>query len=73
MRSVRLLQLILCLCLSTYAIGQDYVYATGSPTFGVNIPVENGFINVTNGNLHLEFSLATHKARRTKTERKTCE
>ena len=43
--------------------GQSYIYATGNPSFGVNIPVENGFINVTNGNLHLELSLASHKQR----------
>ena len=30
---------------------------------GVNIPVENGYINVTNGNLHLEFPLAQHPQR----------
>jgi len=29
----------------------------------MNIPVENGFINIANGNLHLEFSLAAHKQR----------
>jgi RHS repeat-associated protein len=45
------------------AAGQDYVYATGNPMFAVNIPVENGFINVANGNLHLEIPLATHKQR----------
>ena len=41
----------------------DYVYATGSPNFSVNIPVQNGFINVANGNLHLEFPLAGSKQR----------
>src|SRR5215469_10966181 len=45
------------------AIAQSYLYATGNPTFGVNIPVENGFINITNGNLHMEFHLATMKQR----------
>jgi RHS repeat-associated protein len=64
MRTARLLQLLfLCLSLSDSAFAQDYVYATGNPSFGVNVPVENGFINVTNGNLHLEFPLATHKQR----------
>jgi len=63
MRTVRLL-LLTCLCLiSSYAVSQDYLYATGNPSFGVNIPIENGFINVSNGNLHLEFPLATHKQR----------
>jgi hypothetical protein len=44
---------------------QDYIYATGSPTFGVNLPVENGFVNVTNGNLHIEIPLASHEQRGT--------
>ncbi|GGG75787.1 RHS repeat-associated core domain-containing protein [Edaphobacter dinghuensis] len=54
------------LCLLTIcrpAISQDYLTATGNPSFSVNIPVENGFINVANGNLHMEFPLATHKQR----------
>lgn len=42
---------------------QDYVYAIGSPAFGVNIPIENGYINVANGNVHLEFPLAQHSQR----------
>jgi RHS repeat-associated protein len=44
-------------------MSQDYLTATGKPSFSVNIPVENGFINVANGNLHMEFPLATHKQR----------
>jgi RHS repeat-associated protein len=47
------------------AFAQDYVSATGNPSFAVNIPVENGFINISNGNLHLEFPLATHAQRGT--------
>jgi YD repeat-containing protein len=42
---------------------QSYLNDIGSTSYGVNIPVENGFINVSNGNLHLEFSLATHPQR----------
>ncbi|MFP5236004.1 MAG: RHS repeat-associated core domain-containing protein [Acidobacteriota bacterium] len=44
---------------------QDYLYSTGSPTWGMQIPVENGFINVNNGNIHFEISLATHQQRGT--------
>ncbi len=40
-----------------------YLNATGSPTFSVNIPVPNGFINVANGNLHMEIPLSTLKQR----------
>jgi len=37
----------------------SYLNDTGGTSYGVNIPVENGFINVSNGNLHLEFPLAS--------------
>jgi RHS repeat-associated protein len=63
MRIARLF-LSICLCLITgRSFAQDYIYATGNPSFAVNVPVENGFINITNGNLHMEFPLATHKQR----------
>jgi RHS repeat-associated protein len=42
---------------------QSYLNDVGSPVYGVTIPVENGFIDVSNGNLHLEFPLATHPQR----------
>jgi hypothetical protein len=55
---------VFCLfALSVTAKAQDYLFATGNPTFSVNIPVENGYINVANGSLHLEFPLANHKQR----------
>lgn len=65
MRTTRLIRLLfLCLNLfPAYALAQDYVYAVGNTPFGVNIPIENGFINVANGNLHMEFPFATHKQR----------
>jgi YD repeat-containing protein len=63
-RTVRLIRCVaLCLSVSFTAKAQDYLNAVGNPSFSVNIPVENGYINVTNGNLHLEFPLATHKQR----------
>jgi RHS repeat-associated protein len=64
-RFVPLLCLLATCLVSTSldAFAQDYVSATGTPSFAVNIPVENGFINLTNGNLHLEFPLATHPQR----------
>jgi RHS repeat-associated protein len=49
---------------STFVAAQSsYLNAAGNPSFSVNFPVENGFINLANGNLHLEFPLATHKQR----------
>jgi hypothetical protein len=45
------------------AAAQDYVYATGNPNFGVNYPVPGGYINVTNGNVHVTIPLGTFKQR----------
>src|ERR1700740_800556 len=42
---------------------QNYLYATGNPTFSTQIPIENGFINVNNGDIHIEIPLATHAQR----------
>ena len=45
------------------AIAQDYVYATGSPTFGVNYPISNGNIDISNGNVHITIPLGTFQQR----------
>jgi len=52
---------ILCLALGLPAamLGQNYVYQTGSPAFSTQIPIEHGFIDVNNGDVHLEFPIAT--------------
>ena len=42
---------------------QSYVYATGIPSFSTQIPIENGVINVNNGEIHIEIPLATHAQR----------
>ncbi len=60
--------LILLLCavfvlLSLPSRAQDYVYATGNPNFGVNYPIPGGYINVTNGNVHITIALGTFKQR----------
>ena len=47
------------------ARAQDYVYATGNPNFGVNYPIPGGYINVTNGNVHITIPLGTFKQRGT--------
>jgi len=49
----------LLLWMTSRSYGQDYIYATGHPSFATEIPVENGFINVGNGNLHLEIPLSS--------------
>jgi RHS repeat-associated protein len=53
-----LLTIILAL-LNPRASAQNYLYGTGSPTWGVNIPIENGFINVANGEVHIEIPIAS--------------
>ena len=35
-----------------------YVYQTGSPTFSTQYPIEHGYINVNNGDVHLEIPIA---------------
>jgi RHS repeat-associated protein len=37
----------------------QYIYETGAPTFTTSEPVELGFINVSNGNLHLQVPLTS--------------
>lgn len=62
--AVRLLVAASVLVLAVDAFAQqNYVYSAGSPTFSTTIPVQNGFINISNGNLHLEFGLASHPQR----------
>lgn len=41
----------------------SYLYSIGSPTWGTQIPIENGYIVVNNGEVHLKISLATHPQR----------
>jgi RHS repeat-associated protein len=59
--------LLICLLVAstvTPAVhSQNYVYATGNPSFSTQIPIENGFINVNNGEIHMEIPLATHTQR----------
>src|ERR1700756_2096883 len=42
---------------------QTYLQNVGVPAFATNIPVENGFVNAANGNLHLEIPLGTFPQR----------
>jgi len=45
------------------ARAQTYLQNIGIPTFTTQLPVENGFINAANGNLHLEIPLASYPQR----------
>jgi len=42
---------------------QSYLQNIGVPTFTTKLPVENGFINAANGNLHLEIPLGSFPQR----------
>ena len=42
---------------------QDYLAQPGIPSFTTSEPVEAGFINLANGNLHLEIPLASYPQR----------
>jgi RHS repeat-associated protein len=39
--------------------GQSYIQNVGSPKFSTKIPVENGYIDASNGRLHLEIPLGS--------------
>jgi RHS repeat-associated protein len=51
------------LCLSGTPVHAQYTTATGTPTFTAAMPVEMGFVNVANGNLHIEIPLASFPQR----------
>jgi RHS repeat-associated protein len=53
----------LLLTLTIKANAQDYVNGTGVPAFTTAQSVELGFVNVANGNLHLELPLSSHPQR----------
>src|SRR5947209_8287355 len=53
------LVVVVSAALSAASAAQSYIYATGSPSFSTLEPVELGFIDVANGNLHLEIPLAS--------------
>src|SRR5262244_2102825 len=38
---------------------QDYSLQTGSPAFTTALPVELGYVNIGNGNVHLEIGLSS--------------
>lgn len=59
-----LMGILLAFCLTSFQVqAQDYMYATGNPNFGVNYPIPGGYINVTNGNVHITIPLGTFKQR----------
>jgi RHS repeat-associated protein len=51
------------MCMLVKPAGAQYTTAAGTPTFSTAMPVEMGFTNVANGNLHLEIPLASFPQR----------
>ena len=45
------------------ANAQSYLNNLGAPSFTTKLPVESGFINIANGNLHLEIPLGSYPQR----------
>ncbi len=43
--------------------GQTYLQSVGSPTFSTKIPIENGYIDASNGRLHLNIPLGSYAQR----------
>ena len=48
---------------ATQLRGQTYLQSIGVPSFTTQLPVENGFINAANGDLHLEIPMGTFPRR----------
>jgi len=48
---------------SDRAVAQNYATMTGAPSFSAPEPVELGFVENANGNLHLEFPLGSFPQR----------
>lgn len=63
MRKLVAVVCLACALIVSKGRAQNYLYATGNPTFSTQIPIENGFINVNNGEIHIEIPLATHPQR----------
>lgn len=43
--------------------GQSYLQSAGSPTFSTQIPIKNGYIDASNGRLHLEVPMGSYPQR----------
>ena len=46
-------------------VAQNYLTSTGSPSFGVPVPVEMGSVDTASGNLHLTVPLGSYPQRGT--------
>src|SRR5579883_1176622 len=58
-RMILLAAALVALLLPATSHAQNYLYEVGQPTFSTSFPVENGFVNIANGNLHLEIPLGS--------------
>jgi RHS repeat-associated protein len=55
--------MICMMCMLVKPAEAQYTTAAGTPTFTTALPVEMGFTNVANGNLHIEIPLASFPQR----------
>jgi RHS repeat-associated protein len=58
--------LIIFLCMSAAALGQNYLTSTGTPPFAAPESTEFGFVDASNGNLHIEIPLGSYPQRGSK-------
>src|ERR1041384_4809640 len=61
--AVRLSVISLLILITSMVAAAQYTAATGTPTFTTALPIEMGFTNVANGNLHIEIALASFPQR----------
>src|SRR6266849_4193149 len=64
-RSNHFVLLVVLLCMNGICAGQNYLTSTGTPAFAAPEPAEYGFVDASNGNLHLELPLGSYPQRGT--------
>jgi YD repeat-containing protein len=62
-RTAAILTALIVISLAQRMSAQDYLQAVGAPVFTSAEPVELGFVNASNGNLHLEIPVASFPQR----------
>jgi|GEM_PF-1278400 len=61
--ALRILGLVSCIAFSLVLNAQTTISAIGNPNESARFPIDNGFINLGNGNVHLEIPIAAYPQR----------
>src|SRR5260370_42333003 len=59
-QSIRLFLVVVVLCINGISSGQNYLTSTGTPAFAAPESAEYGFVDASNGNLHLELPIGSY-------------